>query len=1249
MISVMDLNMGNDWSQCLHNLGQSSAIAGLLPNILFLIGGIVLGGMIPWQRPVRQRFHSFLPPGADGQGPRDGGADRVKETEASQRSEEAVTESERRFATLMSNLPGYMYRVANDPNYTPEFISSGVFEISGYRPEEYLVDRTISCGQEVHPEDAHPIWEIIQQALGAKAPYECEYRIITKSGDLKWVWERGRGIYDERGELICLEGFVTDISSRKQAEAALKASEARLRLALKAANQGIYDLNIKTGEALVSPEYATMLGYDPDTFVETNARWIDRLHPEDKDRVLQIFRAYVAGDIPEYRVEFRQRTCSQDWKWILSLGKIIEWSEDGEPLRMLGTHTDISDRKQVEQQLSNSLAALDSHFENSLLAIIEWDKDRKITRWSKQAEKIFGWTEAEIQSMSLSVWQFVHEEDYDAVACQISALREGRLKNCRIQNRNYRKDGRVITCEWNSSVIFDQAGHLQSMLSFAQDISDRIEAESNLRQSEEKFRQLTDNIHEVFYLSESSHSQVLYVSPAYEKIWGRSCQSLYHQPQSFLEAIHPDDHPQVFESLDRQKKGEKTQTIYRVVRPDGSIRWISDHSFPIFNEKGQHYRICGVAEDITDQKQSEEKILQLGIAVENAMPGVSKLDASGHFTLVREGYAQILGYAPEQLLGMHWTETIAAADHGIAQESVQKMLAQGRAEQDLQGLRQDGSRFYQRLLLVKSLDSQGKYDGHYCFMRDVTDRKEAELERERLLSEALSARKEADKTRDLLQSVFERVNDGIIALDNQWRYTYVNEKAADLLGRSAEALVGKHIWTEFPEGIDQPFYRQYYRAMEEQRVLSLEEYYEPWGRWFANRIYPSEDGLTIYLTEITDRKRADQEILQLNEALEQQNRNLEAMVEQRTAELLTFINALPDSIYVIEREEMRIVFCNDHLARTTSQGDRQKVEGKNIFECFSAENAAYFAAQNRQVFESGTTLHLQEFLSISQEQLHFDTYKIPLKRSNGEVYALIGSSRDVTELVRSRQALAKQALLLEATNRELETFSYSVSHDLRAPLRHVNGFVNALRQHLQSQSVPPDAKVLHYLQVIENSSKKMSLLIEGLLTLSRLGRKPMVQRSVPLRDLVQEAMALLQSELGDSAAVEFVVGDLPIVQGDTTLLQQVVTNLMDNAVKFSRTQPQPRVEIGALPQGTIFFKDNGVGFQMEYANKLFGSFQRLHDQRDFEGTGIGLAIAQRIILRHGGRIWAESQPNQGATFYFTLGEPEVSRLHQAES
>jgi light-regulated signal transduction histidine kinase (bacteriophytochrome) len=232
-------------------------------------------------------------------------------------------------------------------------------------------------------------------------------------------------------------------------------------------------------------------------------------------------------------------------------------------------------------------------------------------------------------------------------------------------------------------------------------------------------------------------------------------------------------------------------------------------------------------------------------------------------------------------------------------------------------------------------------------------------------------------------------------------------------------------------------------------------------------------------------------------------------------------------------------------------------------------------------------------------------------------------------------ALKTQVEQLAASNRELEAFSYSVSHDLRAPLRHIIGFVDLLNS---KGMAALDEKSRHYLEVITEAAKKMGNLIDDLLAFSRMGRAEMMKTRVDFGSLVRNTVKELAEEANERE-IEWEIAMLPDVVGDSAMLRQVVFNLLANAVKFTRPRARARIEIGALDQEheTHFYvRDNGVGFDRAYINKLFGLFQRLHKPEEFEGTGVGLAIVQRIIMRHGGRVWAEGTVDGGATFWFSL-------------
>jgi len=250
------------------------------------------------------------------------------------------------------------------------------------------------------------------------------------------------------------------------------------------------------------------------------------------------------------------------------------------------------------------------------------------------------------------------------------------------------------------------------------------------------------------------------------------------------------------------------------------------------------------------------------------------------------------------------------------------------------------------------------------------------------------------------------------------------------------------------------------------------------------------------------------------------------------------------------------------------------------------------------------------------------------------VYFLI--HHDVTERRRVARELQSRGELLQAANKELEAFSYSVSHDLRAPLRHIDGYA-ALLSKAVGESLSEKAR--RYLQTISDSAKQMGQLIDDLLVFSRMGRQDMLRTTVNLDQLVKTVLHDLRLDL-QGRTISWTMHPLPNVSGDPVMLRQVLVNLISNALKFTATRQETKIEIGAVRRNSgeaeVFVRDNGVGFDMQYVNKLFGVFQRLHRNDEFEGTGIGLANVRRIIHRHGGRTWAEGVPNQGATFYFSL-------------
>lgn len=564
----------------------------------------------------------------------------VEDISERKRAETTLREHQRFQTTLLNNLPGVVYRCRNDENWSMEFISDGVLELTGYSPSDFLEGR-VSFGQDViFPDDRETVWAQVQAALEARRPFQLVYRILTVQGDVKWIWEQGLGIFSEAGVLSALEGFVTDITQRKQAEGALRESEERLRLAIDAANVGLWDWEIGTNRVHYSPEWKSQIGYAVGEITDTFYEWESRLHPEDRERMLNRARTFVDDPQPKYEEEFRFKHRDGSYRWILSQGSLL-YDKGGKPIRLMGSHIDITGRKEMEMALSKHRSYLQAIIENTPDAVFAKDLEGHYGLFNTAAGKVIGKSPADVLGRDdFSIFpqalaEAFRDKDREILDKGLTVTFEETVPKTEGENRTF------LTTK---GPLCDEEGKVFGLYGVSRDISEQKQIEEELRQAKEFSENLIRTAN-VMILSMDHEGRIDIFNETAEKVTGYSAAEM--AGKNWFETLVPKDrYPDVYIEFTRLLAGGVPRTYENLIlTKSGEERHIIWENNPI-EVNGQVVATISFGNDVTEHKRSEEEKAKLELQLRQAqkMESIGRL-AGGVAHDFNNMLSVILGYS----------------------------------------------------------------------------------------------------------------------------------------------------------------------------------------------------------------------------------------------------------------------------------------------------------------------------------------------------------------------------------------------------------------------------------------------------------------------------------------------------------------------------------------------------------------------------------------------------------------------------
>lgn len=1158
-----------------------------------------------------------------------------------------LQESEKKYSDLFntSPIPKWIFDLE-----TLKFldVNEPAIRAYGYSREEFL-NMTIL---DIRPKNQLPVVHQALKEVHAHTSDLIRFGMVThqlKNGELIQVDITGRRItYNNRPCLIIASH---DVTERENMLRQLEETNERFDYINKVTNDAIYEWDIETDKYIWGDGFERTFGHQFVGKSFTLEDWVSLMHPADAESNKPAWDTFLSNPKEnKWHKEFRFKRADGTYAYAEEIGYLIRDAK-GKPIRMIGVLRDVSEKqqrlhqKQIQQQVSQFFSAPDSirtiaihvceylarfgDYQTAELWLTSADESQlKLMSVYVEKPKYEAYAKASHEFALLKkgeglpglIWRDNESKVWDNIEEEAAFIRQ------RIAQQTGLKAAFGLPLQHNNRVVGilvlcskEPLGFDKPKLELYYPLMTYLGSELVRKQQEEEMLHLFQSSPDILAIA-SPHGRFVKVNPVFCKLLGYTEQEI--TSQSFSNFIHPDDLNDTIqeykETITSNRKANNFTNRY--LTKSGQYRWIEWSSSDVFGEDGF---VFAYGRDITEVKELERLLENSARLARIGSWEVDTIKNTVYWSRITQEIHEVDDdFKPDLNSGIgFYREDV----RDLVREKVEEGIRSGQPwDFQLPIITAKGNERW-----IRSIGQAEFYNGKvirlFGSFQDVHKEKTMELALQQLLQER--------------NEILESIGDAFFAVDRNWTVLYWNKEAEKVLDRKREVILGKNLWEEYADAVGLKFYTEYHRAMDTGENVRFDEYYPATDQWFEVSAYPSEQGLSVYFKDVSIRKIAEREIQQSNERFEK--------IAEATNDAVWDFDAHKNELFwgkgfstQFGYDLQTIKPSFDLLISLIHPDDRQKILDK-INRTLNDPKAVNWFEEYRFMMADGNYAFVIDRAVFIRDEF-------------GRAKRVVGAMTDISyrkdyedSLQQLNRQLAKQAKDLELSNRELEQFAYIASHDLQEPLRMVTSFLTQLERRYNNVL---DEKAHQYIHFAVDGAKRMRQIILDLLEFSRVGRHTGVPEWIDLNELVQE-LTTIQRDNIEAKGASIQVDPLPSLYVHRLPITQVFQNLIGNGLKYAKTDVAPQISIKAEKQEDNWLfvvQDNGIGIDKEYYDKIFVIFQRLHTRDQYGGTGIGLSIVKKIIENFRGRIWVESELDQGSTFYFTLPHALVSESKLGE-